>query len=176
MPKYVRPMASKKKPAETGPSVGQPLAQLTGAAVSIMPGESNVFACSTLPVPASGERLNCGLARSFEAMRRIVPFMDGKIDRPYPGPPMVSKSAEQRNPADDLAVRDHFVLGGISCRLQQQIGHRRALPQSSSVSRWTAGASGFLYFSQSGDGRNGSAFRAALRRKIRTERPQHSRR
>jgi len=27
---------------------------------------------------------------------------------------MVSESAEQRDPADDLFIRDHFVLGGIS--------------------------------------------------------------
>ena len=57
---------------------------------------------------------------------------------------MVSKRAEQRDPAYDLSVRDHLVLSGISCRLQKQIGHRRGLPQSSSAFRFTAGASGFL--------------------------------
>jgi hypothetical protein len=43
-------------------------------------------------------------------------------------------------------------------------GHRPALPQSSSASRWTAGASGFLYFSSPASGPNGSASRAASRR------------
>ena len=68
---------------------------------------------------ASGERLQGGLARRLEAMRTIVPFIEGKIDRPYPGPAMVSKRAEQSDPAYDLSVRDHLVLSGISCRLHE---------------------------------------------------------
>ena len=43
---------------------------------------------------------------------------------------MVSKRAEQRDPAYDLSVRDHLVLSGISCRLQKRsvIGADRPNP------------------------------------------------
>ena len=54
---------------------------------------------------------------------------------------MVPERAGQRDPSHDLCVREHFVLGGTSCRLEEQIGHRR--DQSSPSSRRIAGACGF---------------------------------
>jgi len=88
-------------------------------------------ACSSFPEPASGKCLHGGFARSREAMRRVAAITEGKIDRPYPGPAIVSERAEQRDPADDLVADDHFVLGWTSGRLQQQIGHGCARPAPS---------------------------------------------
>ena len=72
-----------------------------------------------LAEPASRERLHRSLSRGRKAVHRVTAVTEGKIDRPYPGRAMVSESAEQRDPANDLCVRDHFVLGGTSCRLQE---------------------------------------------------------
>jgi hypothetical protein len=74
---------SRKSPAETGPSVGQPLAQSGGGPPRRFnnAGRDHVFrVLKRLPVPASGECLRGGIARILEAMRRIVPFM-GRQDR-----------------------------------------------------------------------------------------------
>jgi hypothetical protein len=43
-------------------------------------------------------------------------FLEGEVDRPYPRLALVSESVVPRDPADDLFVRDYFVLRGISRR------------------------------------------------------------
>ena len=70
-------------------------------------------------------RVEIGFARdrslwgSRKARHRVMAGAEGKIDLPYPGLAMVSERAGQRDPAHDLRVRDCFVLGGGSCRLQE---------------------------------------------------------
>ena len=66
------------------------------------------------PVPAAGERLHGGFQRRLEAMHPLMAGTEGEVNRPDPRLPMVSESVEQRNPADDVCVLDHFVLRGIS--------------------------------------------------------------
>jgi hypothetical protein len=63
------------------------------------------------------------LSRGRTAVHWVTAVTEGKIDRPYPGLTMVSERAGQRDPANDLCVRDHFVLGGTSvgCRSRSVI-------------------------------------------------------
>jgi hypothetical protein len=67
-----------------------------------------------LAEPASRERLHRSLSRGRKAVHRVAAVTEGKIDRPYPGRTMVSERAGQRDPANDLCVRYHFVLGGMA--------------------------------------------------------------
>jgi hypothetical protein len=94
-----------------------------------------------LAEPAASECLHRRVACGLEAMHRIMAVTKGKIDRPYPRLVMVSERVRLRDTAHDLCVRDHFVLGGTSCRLQEYMGRRR--DQSSPASRRIAGACGF---------------------------------
>jgi hypothetical protein len=67
----------------------------------------------------ASERMHRSLSRGRTAVHWVTAVTEGKIDRPYPGLNIVSQRAGQRDPANDLCVRDHFVLGGTSCRLQE---------------------------------------------------------
>jgi hypothetical protein len=78
--------------------------ELSGTRLSRQPGFHGWFSPNQL-------RANACIAASLVAARPCTP--------PYPGLTMVSERAGQRDPANDLCVRDHFVLGGTSCRLQE---------------------------------------------------------
>jgi hypothetical protein len=88
IPKYVRPMASKKSPAEAGQWL-RPIPIWRANRRSNNAGRDHVFRGRSLvlPVPASSECVHGGLARLLKAVRRIAPFMEGRIDRPYPTTP-----------------------------------------------------------------------------------------
>ena len=66
------------------------------------------------PEPASGERLHGEIARGLEPVRLIMTFREGGIDRPNARLPMVWERAEQGDRADNVFVRDHFVLRRLS--------------------------------------------------------------
>ena len=94
-------------------------AKLKARTVGYPPQSATGLSRLVLAEPASRERLHRSLSRGRKAVHRVTAVTEGKIDRPYPGLTMVSERAGQRDPANDLCVRDHFVLGGTSCRLQE---------------------------------------------------------
>ena len=68
------------------------------------------------PEPAPGERLHRGLARRLETVRWMPPFLEGGGSTDHTQGLVWSRSALYSAIADDLFVRDHFLLRGISRR------------------------------------------------------------